>query len=251
LHKTIIIYPSLFELERRSSGIFATEPTVGKRWDLYQKLTRKHLRRRRNKAYNYYYFVEMQSSLVNNQTIIRRTYCRNRRWMGEPESVRGCPMLDSQGKETWDDGWSMSLSIVCITLWCQEVPVLSCPLLYRSGHMGWCSLSWGISLVVGEHWAAWHLLENWDREDRDIGLAESVALELAILWMSNKVYLTVMLHSEWRHQSYGCFQQGPLMKHIVQCYYPQNGVMSVSFQHQYSPSLCGFLREQSWLSVSQ
>ena len=45
------------------------------------------------------------------------------------------------------------------------------------------SLSWGISLVVGEHWAAWHLLENWDREDRDIGLAESVALELAILWM--------------------------------------------------------------------
>ena len=55
----------------------------------------------------------------------------------------------------------------------------------------------------------------------------------------------------WQHQSYGCFQQGPLMKHIMKCYYPQNGFMSCSFQHQYFFSLCGFLREQSWLSVSQ
>ena len=37
--------------------------------------------------------------------------------------------------------------------------------------------------MVGEHWAAWHLLANWDREDRDISWAESVALELAVLWM--------------------------------------------------------------------
>ena len=45
------------------------------------------------------------------------------------------------------------------------------------------SSSWGIGLVVGKHWAAWYLREGWKTGDRDIGWAESVALELAVLWL--------------------------------------------------------------------
>ena len=45
------------------------------------------------------------------------------------------------------------------------------------------SLTWGIGLIVAKRWAAWHLLTGWDGEDRDIGWAESVALEIAILWL--------------------------------------------------------------------
>jgi len=45
------------------------------------------------------------------------------------------------------------------------------------------SSSWGIGLVVKDHWLAWHLLLGWDCEDRDIGWVKSVALELAVLWL--------------------------------------------------------------------
>jgi len=45
------------------------------------------------------------------------------------------------------------------------------------------SSSWGISIVCGDHWATWHLKDKWMGGDRDIGWAESVALELAILWL--------------------------------------------------------------------
>ena len=42
--------------------------------------------------------------------------------------------------------------------------------------------SWGIGLIVGDCWAAWWLQEGWKTGQRDIGWAESVALELAIVW---------------------------------------------------------------------
>jgi len=45
------------------------------------------------------------------------------------------------------------------------------------------SSSWGIGLVIKNFWSAWRLLLGWDHEDRDIGWAESVALELAVLWL--------------------------------------------------------------------
>ena len=45
------------------------------------------------------------------------------------------------------------------------------------------SSSWGIGVVVGKHWAAWCLLVDWNLKDRDFGWAESVALELAMLWV--------------------------------------------------------------------
>ena len=45
------------------------------------------------------------------------------------------------------------------------------------------SSSWGIGLVVEKSWSTWRLLPGWDQEDRDIGWAESVALELAVIWL--------------------------------------------------------------------
>ena len=43
------------------------------------------------------------------------------------------------------------------------------------------STDWGIGLVCKGRWRAWKLREHWRRERRDIGWAETVALELAIL----------------------------------------------------------------------
>jgi hypothetical protein len=43
------------------------------------------------------------------------------------------------------------------------------------------STEWGIGLLWGSHWAAWHLLDGWKGPSRDIGWLEGVAIELAIL----------------------------------------------------------------------
>jgi len=42
---------------------------------------------------------------------------------------------------------------------------------------------WGVSLLVAGKWAAWHLSSGWKLGDRDIGWAESIALELAVMWL--------------------------------------------------------------------
>lgn len=46
------------------------------------------------------------------------------------------------------------------------------------------STSWGIGIVIGHRWAAWKLKEGWKAEGRDIGWAETVALELFAMWAS-------------------------------------------------------------------
>ena len=43
------------------------------------------------------------------------------------------------------------------------------------------STSWGIGLVYGRKWLAWPLRDGWCSDSRDIGWAEMVALELAVL----------------------------------------------------------------------
>lgn len=45
------------------------------------------------------------------------------------------------------------------------------------------STSWGIGIIVGTSWATWKLTPGWKTEGRDIGWAESIALELAIAWI--------------------------------------------------------------------
>ncbi len=46
------------------------------------------------------------------------------------------------------------------------------------------STSWGIGMVIGHRWAAWKLKEGWKTHGRDIGWAETVALELFAMWAS-------------------------------------------------------------------
>ena len=52
-------------------------------------------------------------------------------------------------------------------------------------------MDWGIGLVVAESWAAWRLTPGWKAEGRDIGWAEAIALELAVLWVTSSDILDV------------------------------------------------------------
>jgi len=45
---------------------------------------------------------------------------------------------------------------------------------------GDASTSWGIGIHFGDQWDAWQLLPNWRTEGRDIGWAESIAVELIV-----------------------------------------------------------------------
>lgn len=43
------------------------------------------------------------------------------------------------------------------------------------------SMSWGIGLIVGDKWATWQFIGDWNSGGRDVGWAGTVALELACL----------------------------------------------------------------------
>src|SRR5882724_10900925 len=43
------------------------------------------------------------------------------------------------------------------------------------------STDWGIGIMLGHLWATWRLKPSWKIDGHDIGWAESIALELAIL----------------------------------------------------------------------
>jgi len=42
------------------------------------------------------------------------------------------------------------------------------------------STSGGISVLLGQQWESWHLLEGWDSNGQNIGWAEMAAVELGI-----------------------------------------------------------------------
>jgi hypothetical protein len=46
------------------------------------------------------------------------------------------------------------------------------------------STSWGIRLVIGNRWSAWRLQEGWNRDGRDIGWAEAIAVEITVSWIT-------------------------------------------------------------------
>ena len=43
------------------------------------------------------------------------------------------------------------------------------------------STDWGVGVIIGDQWAAWKLLPGWNTGGRNIGWAESIAMELAFL----------------------------------------------------------------------
>ena len=43
------------------------------------------------------------------------------------------------------------------------------------------STDWGIGIIIADHWAAWKLVAGWNSLGRDIGWAELIALELAVI----------------------------------------------------------------------
>src|SRR5882724_6742948 len=43
------------------------------------------------------------------------------------------------------------------------------------------STDWGIGVIIADHWAAWKLVADWNSLGRDIGWAESIALELVVI----------------------------------------------------------------------
>ena len=48
------------------------------------------------------------------------------------------------------------------------------------------STSWGIGIIFNDEWDAWKLLPGWDKDGRNIGWAEIVAIELGLLFAIHK-----------------------------------------------------------------
>jgi len=51
------------------------------------------------------------------------------------------------------------------------------------------STSWGIGVILGQHWAARQLICGWRSNGCNIGWEESIKLELAILWLIQDGYV--------------------------------------------------------------
>jgi hypothetical protein len=50
------------------------------------------------------------------------------------------------------------------------------------------SSSWGIGIILGEEWDSWMLKPGWDKDGRNIGWAEIVAIELGLLFAIHHGY---------------------------------------------------------------
>ena len=60
------------------------------------------------------------------------------------------------------------------------------------------STTWGIGVIIDGKWMAWRLQDGWQMAGRDIGWAESVAVELAILWVveQKRSDLEILIHGD-------------------------------------------------------
>jgi len=60
------------------------------------------------------------------------------------------------------------------------------------------STSWGVGVVSGTTWYAWALIPGWKSDGRDIGWAETIALELAVLILSDEGFhdCSIIVHGD-------------------------------------------------------
>jgi hypothetical protein len=58
---------------------------------------------------------------------------------------------------------------------CHRPPASSCQIYVDA------STSWGVGLVIDGRWQAWRLADGWNSNGRDIGWAEMLAVEMALL----------------------------------------------------------------------
>lgn len=60
------------------------------------------------------------------------------------------------------------------------------------------STSWGISIVLGDEWAAFHLSTSWKLEGRDICWLETVAIELLVYFLEARNFhdIHLLIHSD-------------------------------------------------------
>ena len=60
------------------------------------------------------------------------------------------------------------------------------------------SMSFGIGMVMGLCWNAWELHDGWKSINRDIGWAETITLELTVLWLVNAGFnnSSIIVHSD-------------------------------------------------------
>jgi len=71
------------------------------------------------------------------------------------------------------------------------------------------STDWGIALIVGKSWRAWKLRPGWKANRRDIGWAESAAIEIATLYIASlRVrHKSFLIHSD-NQGSIGQYEKG-------------------------------------------
>jgi hypothetical protein len=55
------------------------------------------------------------------------------------------------------------------------------------------SSSWGIGIIFGNEWDSWKLLPNWNKNGRNIGWAEIVAIEIGLLFAIHRGYSDIHL----------------------------------------------------------
>jgi len=60
------------------------------------------------------------------------------------------------------------------------------------------STDWGISVILSQLWATWRLIPGWKTDSWDIGWAESIALELEVIWLVREGFsdCNIMIHGD-------------------------------------------------------
>ncbi|QRV85681.1 Reverse transcriptase domain protein [Ceratobasidium sp. AG-Ba] len=80
------------------------------------------------------------------------------------------------GETRW---WASKLSNPSLSLTIRTPP----PRLELAVHTD-ASSSFGLGIILNNQWRAWRLLQGWDKDRRNIGWAEALAVELAISWIA-------------------------------------------------------------------